>query len=189
MSKPRILVVDDEPALTDLYKEWLSDSYTVDTAYNGGQSLDLLNEGLDVVLLDRRMPDLSGGEVLAEIRGRGIDCRVVMVTAVTPDFDVLEMGFDAYLSKPVTEDDLTRVVEQMLERSGYEDQLQEYFSLVSKRATLQAHDAADAGGQYQDLEARIEILQGQLDDELSTFDSQDFEAVFGTLDSDRDVSL
>lgn len=189
MSNPRILVVDDETLLADLYKEWLSDGYTVDTAYTGEQALDLLDAAFDVALLDRRLPDLSGGEVLAEIRGRGIDCRVVMVSAVTPDFDVLEMGFDSYLTKPVTEDDLNEVVEQMLARAGYEDHLQEYFALVSKQATLRAHAVPDSRGQYQDLEARIDELKRQLDDELSKFSNQDFMAVFGPLDPEHDVSL
>lgn len=187
MSKPRILIVDDEPLLSDLYKEWLSDSYTVDTAYNGEQALDLLDAAFDVVLLDRRMPDLSGGEVLAEMYTRGVDCMVVMVTAVTPDFDVLEMGFDAYLTKPVTRDDLNEVVERMLARAGYGDHLQEYFALVSKRETLRAYAVADPGGRYRDLKARIDELERQLDDELSRFSDQDFKSVFGTLDSDHDV--
>lgn len=187
MSNPRILVADDEPELTDLYAEWLSDSYTVDTAYNGEQALDVLGASTDVVLLDRRMPDLSGGEVLAEIHTRGFDCMVVMVTSVTPDVDVLAMDFDTYLTKPATEDDLNEVVEQMLARAGYEDHFQDLFALVSKRATIQANAEVDAGGQYQDLEARIDELQQQVDDELAKFSGQDFKSVFSMLESDHDV--
>jgi len=63
----------------------------------------VIDETVDVVLLDRMMPGMSGQEVLAAIRERGLDCRVAMVTAVDADFDVIEMGFDEYLGKPRTE--------------------------------------------------------------------------------------
>lgn len=180
MSPPHILVVEDERALADLFTEWLTDAYCVDIAYDGEQALELLDESVEVVLLDRRLPDRSGDAVLAEIRERGIDCRVVMVSAVTPDFDVLDMGFDSYLTKPVSEDDLNEVVEQMLARTRYEDQLQEYFALVSKRVTLQA--TADVGSErpYKDLEVRIADLKRHLDDELAKFSTEDFESVFGS---------
>lgn len=185
MSKPRLLVVDDEPALTDLYAEWLSDAYRVDTAYDGEQALDAIDEALDVVLLDRRMPDRSGDEVLAEIRDRGVDCMVVMVSAVAPDFDVLEMEFDTYLKKPVSQDDLHEVVERMLARAGYEDDLREYFMLVSKQATLEASAGVGTHDRTHHLESRIAALKRQLCDELSEFNDRDFRSVFGSLASDQ----
>ena len=57
MSNIHILVVEDEEPLADLFTAWLSDEYTVDTAYTGEEALELLNETLNVVLLDRRLPD------------------------------------------------------------------------------------------------------------------------------------
>jgi len=108
---PLVLVVEDEPDLADLYAAWLGDEYRVRTAYGGQEALDELDEAddeVDAILLDRRMPGLSGDEVLAAVRERGIDCRVAMVTAVEPDFDILKMGFDDYLVKPVTSDTSAR---------------------------------------------------------------------------------
>ncbi len=66
-----VLVVDDEQGLADLYANWLEDRYTVHTSYNGTDALETLSQEIDVVLLDRRMPDMSGDEVLTEIRNRG----------------------------------------------------------------------------------------------------------------------
>jgi CheY-like chemotaxis protein len=102
MSDHRILVVDDEQPIADLFARWLEDEYDVRVAYSGGEALASLDDSLDVVLLDRDMPDMSGDGVLDTIRSRGIDCRVGMVTAVEPDFDVLTLGYDAYVVKPVT---------------------------------------------------------------------------------------
>jgi DNA-binding response OmpR family regulator len=184
MSNVHILVVEDEETLADLFTTWLNDEYTVDTAYSGEEALELLDETLDVVLLDRRLPDCSGDTVLGEIREREFDCRVAMISAVTPDFDVLEMDFDTYLTKPASEADLNAVVKQLLARTRYGDQLQDYFALVSKRATLQANVDVGSERQYQDLEAQIAEMEQQLEDTLSKLSSENFDSVFSAQFSD-----
>jgi DNA-binding response OmpR family regulator len=180
MSNVHILVVEDEEPLADLYEIWLNDEYTVDTVHSGEEAVESLAETPDVVLLDRRLPDCSGGSVLEEIREREFDCRVAMVSAVSPDVDVLEMDFDTYLKKPASEADLNAVVEQLLARTGYGDRLNDYFALVSKRATLRANVEAGSERRYQDLDARITELERQLEDPLSEFTREEFESVFGT---------
>lgn len=114
----RVLVVDDDEALTDVYAAWLSGQYEVDTATTGEVALDRLDEGVDVVLLDRRMPGLSGEEVLDRIRTAEYNCRVAMVTGVRPNTDVVELGFDEYLIKPIDQDDLHDVVDTLVDRIG-----------------------------------------------------------------------
>jgi len=171
-----VLVVDDEQDVADLYSMWLQDEYRVRSAYEGEEALDVLDESVDVVLLDRRMPGQSGDDVLEEIRERDLDCRVVMVTAVKPDFDILEMGFDDYLVKPVSRDDLLETVEQMLTRVDYGEQLQEYYSLVSKKAVLEAEkDPAtlEESEEYAELEAEIAQLETQVDDTRDQLDDHD----------------
>jgi DNA-binding response OmpR family regulator len=171
-----VVVVDDEQDVADLYAMWLQDDYRVQSAYEGDAALDVLDESVDVVLLDRRMPGQSGDEVLEEIRDRELNCRVVMVTAVKPDFDILEMGFDDYLVKPVSKDDLHETVEQMLTRVDYGAKLQEYFSLVSKKSVLEAekdlqslHESDD----YVELENRVERLRSDVDDTRDELDDHD----------------
>lgn len=167
-SQPLVLVVEDEPDLADLYAAWLGDEYRVRTAYGGHEALDVLDDvdgTVDAILLDRRMPGLSGDEVLAAVRERGVDCRVAMVTAVEPDFDILEMGFDAYLSKPIRSDELHTTVEKLLERSEYDSLLQEYYALVEKQATLEtAKSGAELAesDEYETLKERIAELQEEL---------------------------
>jgi len=60
-----------------------------------------MDDEVDAVLLDRRMPDVHGDEVLARLREEGCDCPVIMTTAVDPGMDILEMDFEDYLCKPV----------------------------------------------------------------------------------------
>jgi two-component system response regulator AdeR len=189
---PLVLVVEDEPDLADLYAAWLGDEYRVRTAYGGREALDELDEADDAVnaiLLDRRMPGLSGDEVLTAVRDRGIDCRVAMVTAVEPDFDILEMGFDDYLVKPVTSDTLRETVEGLLRRGEYDSEVQELFSLTSKKAMLEseksASDLAD-NEEYQRLTERIEELRDRADesrDAVAT-DEEDYEKLFQDFDAD-----
>lgn len=182
--EPTVLVVDDEPDVLDLYAHWLSDSFTVRTAESGQAALDNLDASVDVVLLDRRMPTLSGDEVLEKIRDRGLTCRVAMVTAVEPDFDILEMGFDDYLVKPVSAEELTHTVEKMLRRESYNTKIQDYFSLVSKKTALEAEKTRtelEANDEYQQLESELDALQDDLSETLDELDEEDFLAAFHDL--------
>lgn len=187
MSTPRILIVDDEPGLADLYRQFLSGTYDVTTVYDGEQALEVIDDTFDVVLLDRRLPMLTGSEVLAEINNRELGCMVVMTTAVTPESDIIDMGFDAYLTKPITSDELNEVVEQMLTRAIFADRLQEYFALVSKKAALKTNSSTGDDTVYQELDARIEELQNQIDTELAQFSSQDFKAVYGSIETEQEL--
>jgi len=182
--EPSVLVVDDESDLADLYVEWLASEYTVHVAYDGETALDRFDPSIDVVLLDRRMPDLPGDDVLDHIRDEGMDCRVAMVTAVEPDVDIVEMGFDDYLQKPVNKDELLSTVDRLRRRSAYDTSIQSYFSALTKRALLdQQLDSTDrtSNVEYRQLEGVIESLESDVDDVVSEFDDDDFEVLFHRL--------
>jgi DNA-binding response OmpR family regulator len=184
---PTVLVVDDERDLADLYAAWLSDRYEVRTAYGGEEAIEAVSEAVDVALIDRLMPNVSGDEVLDHIRSEGYDCRVSMVTAVEPDFDIIEMGFDEYIVKPIRRDDLVDVVESLVSRSAYDRQLQEFFALASKRAALQTqkspHELAESDA-YADLTAQIEELRAKLDRTTEQLSERDFEVELRKLNTD-----
>jgi len=187
---PLVLVVEDEPDLADLYATWLRDEYRVRVAYGGREALEKLDGGVDVALLDRRMPDLSGDEALEAIRERGVDCRVAMVTAVEPDFDILEMGFDDYLVKPVSRDALKETVENLLLRNSYDEGIQELFSLASKKALLESEKDAvslENNAEYQELSDRVAELRAELDETLTRFDDEeDFTAVYRDIGAEAE---
>jgi DNA-binding response OmpR family regulator len=175
-----ILVVDDERDIADLYTTWLEMDHEVRTAYGGEEAFDAVDADVDIVFLDRQMPDYSGDEVLEHIRDQGLDCRVVMVTAVDPDFDIVDMGFDDYLTKPVMREDLDDAVETMRERDGYDDAMQEYFALTSKKATLEAEKTPSElqeNDEYQRMVDRVDELEEEADTAVSSFDD-DFDSLF-----------
>jgi DNA-binding NtrC family response regulator len=166
-----VLVVEDEDHLAELYTEYLEGDYEVRTAYGGLEAMEMLASDLDVVLLDRRMPIVSGNEVLAEIEERGLQCRVAMVTAVDPDFDIIDMGCDDYVVKPVTRDRLTEVVDRLVKLSEYTDRKRELTSKKLKRNVLQVEktesELADSDT-FQRLQREIDemedTIQGIADD-------------------------
>jgi DNA-binding response OmpR family regulator len=178
-----VLIVEDESALADSYAAWLEDEHSVRTAYTGEEAVAALDEETaDVVLLDRRLPDLSGEAVLDAIDRRGHACRVVLVSAVEPDFDVIELGYDLYVEKPVTDAETLRsAVETLRRRDAYDARLRRYFSLASKQATLEATKTrAELRGneKYQRLRSELESAAENLDDVMTRLDNEDFRVEF-----------
>jgi len=179
-----VLVVDDERDVAELYTTWLAAEHEVRSAYDGSEALEKVDESVDVVFLDRQMPGLSGDDVLETIRQRALDCRIVMVTAIDPDFDIIEMPFDDYLTKPVGGGDLLEMVDAMLTRESYDEQLQEYFSMASKKAALESEKNSielDANNEYHEVSQRVEELRRKADSTASEID--DFESAFRDVPS------
>lgn len=165
--RPKVLLVDDEERVAKTYELRLGSDYETTITLSGEEALEIVDDSYDVVLLDRRMPDLSGDDVLEEIRRRGIDCRVVMVTAVDPDFDITEMEFDDYVVKPVTKPELHEVVERALTISEYNDQIQKLSSLKLKRNVLEvemAEHELEENRRYEKLSEEIEALEAEIDE-------------------------
>jgi DNA-binding response OmpR family regulator len=182
-SASTVLVVEDDDDLRETYWLWLGGDFEVVTASDGEAALsavDEMDEDPDIALLDRMMPGLSGRETLKALRERDLDTRYAMVTAVEPDIDIIEMGFDAYLTKPVTETAVREVIDRLQERNNYADALDEYTALLEKKQTLQAHRSDEElaeSDEYQQLERRLE----QLDEELDETGAEDDEGFVATL--------
>ena len=180
-SNPTVLVADDDGQLADLYAAWLRGEYEVRTAYGGQEAIEAMGQGIDVALVDRLMPRISGDEVLETARAEGYDCRVSIVTAVEPDFDIIDMGFDLYLTKPVSRSNLLRAIETLLSRTEYDDLLQEAAALASKRAVLKSEKPTaqlERNEAYADLLARLEDLDANIDDLSESFSTDDYRAMF-----------
>jgi len=182
-----VLIVDDDREVVRTYRRYLDETYTIREAYDGEEALDELDDDVDVVLLDRLMPGPSGGEVLDRIRDRGYDVRVAMVTAVDPDFDIVDMGFDDYVTKPTTRDELRRTVEGLLELDQHAVDVRKYHSLLVKAAALRDGKSTyelDENRAYTDLESRISDLEATLDDEAEQLiDDSRFVATLRAIDT------
>ncbi|WP_128906657.1 response regulator [Halorubrum amylolyticum] len=171
-ARATVLAVDDEPDLAELYRVYLDASYEVRIATGGEEALTMMDESVDVVLLDRRMPDMSGHDVLEAIRGEGFDAQVAMLTAVEPDVDIVDMPFDDYKTKPVTKEDLLALVEVLLRRTEFDEHSQEFFALASKKAALEASDTTNTE-EYEELIDRMEAVRDRVDDTLDQLSARD----------------
>ena len=166
--EPQVLMVDDEKEVADAYALRLRDVGTVAVAYSGAEALEYVEAAdeptPDIVLLDRHMPGLSGDEVLTNIREQPLRTRVVMVTAIDPELDILDLPFDDYLCKPVDRADVHTVVEQQCEILAYQ-LLGEYFEAASKREVLRAELQPDETARHDRL-ADVERTVTQLRDRI-----------------------
>lgn len=174
---PTVLLVDDEEEVVEVFSFAL-DEYDVRTAYGGEEALDTVDADVDVVLLDRRMPAVSGDEVLEEMRRRELDVRVAMVTAVDPDFDIAEMPFDSYVTKPASGEEVRAAVDELLALSTFDDTARELFTVAEKKAALQAEKTTDEladNAEYDQLRAREAELDRRAADSMDEVETAQFE--------------
>jgi DNA-binding response OmpR family regulator len=186
-NKATILIVDDELEVADSYAFRLKRSYDVQTAYGGQEAVDAVDEDVDVVLLDRRMPNMSGDEALQAIREAGYDCRVIMITAIEPEFDIVEMSFDDYLCKPIEQGTLQQAIESQLTAKEYDETVSDLFRATSKIAVLEAEKTAEelaSSAEYQRLKEIVDDTRGEANSLMSEFD--DFESAFKAIDRSSD---
>jgi DNA-binding response OmpR family regulator len=118
----RILIVEDEYNLADVIKNKLEkEKYIVDISLDGEDGLyNALTDIYDLIILDVMLPYKNGFEILKEIRNKGINCKVIMLTAKSMLEDKLN-GFDNgandYLTKPFHIDELIARVNVQLKNS------------------------------------------------------------------------
>jgi two-component system alkaline phosphatase synthesis response regulator PhoP len=117
----RILLVEDEPGLVMTVSDLLtSEGYEVDSAADGEAGLAKAGSGdFDLVILDVMLPKKTGFVVCRELRQRGVDVAILMLTAKTQVVDRvvgLKLGADDYLTKPFDPAELLARVEALLRR-------------------------------------------------------------------------
>jgi len=101
----RILVVDDEPGLREICEEALTDAgYAVVCVGSGQEALDFLEDSeVDLILSDFRMPNMSGLELLGQVKSKGIDTDFLIMTGfgtIETAVECIKMGAADYLPKP-----------------------------------------------------------------------------------------
>lgn len=133
--EPTVLIVDDEEPFAESAARWLEEHYRVRVANDGREAVEKYGPEVDAVLLDRRMPGTTGDEALAEMSQAPGDAGIAVMSAVEPDYDVLEMEFDSYLRKPVTKEDVLETTRTLVRRASYPEELRELFALA---ATIEA---------------------------------------------------
>ena len=115
------MIADDEPSNAKILGEELTDrGYTVETANNGSGTLKKVESSPpDLIILDYMMPDLSGLDVLKELRKRGNDTPVIMITAygsIERAVEAMKEGAYDFITRPFEPDHMELLVQKALER-------------------------------------------------------------------------
>jgi CheY-like chemotaxis protein len=102
-AKAKILIVEDEPTVLNLFRYLLTDGgYSVATAKSGSEAMEKLSEGFDLVLTDLKMENMDGMEVLELVQERSPETAVIVVTgyaAMDSAIEAMRRGADDYINK------------------------------------------------------------------------------------------
>ena len=123
MKRRRILVIDDESVICDACRLVLAEKgHLVDHRLNGNTGLLAIKRGTyDLILLDVKLPDVDGMEILKSVREKGSGPVVIVMTGYSTMSNALQamkLGAADYLAKPFTDEELVEAVEKSL---AYED--------------------------------------------------------------------
>jgi DNA-binding response OmpR family regulator len=185
-----VLVVEDERPVAELYDRWLTDAgYEVSVANSGDEALERASPAVDIVCLDRQLPGKNGSTVLSELRSRGIEARVVMITGIEPDFDIVEMPFDEYLVKPVSRSELLDTIGSLSDVSSYDSVIRQYFALSSKKAALQEtkpDEELNESDEYESLVTKLEATRSQATAASEELEHEEYATLFHDFSSRSD---
>jgi DNA-binding NtrC family response regulator len=139
----KILIVDDEPFNLDLLEQELNDlGYPSERAGDGKQALQMIDKlNPDLVLLDYRMPDMNGIDVLREIRRQKKDLPVIMITAygtIDVAVEAVKAGADDFITKPFDPEHLALVIKKALERAELKAEVEFFAEELGVRNQLVA---------------------------------------------------
>lgn len=118
----RVLIVDDDPAISKLLEKVIrSNDMEPTIAGSGAEALQLLSvQAFDLILMDVMLGDMEGFEVIKQLRGRGIDTPIIIVSGRNEDYDSLyglSIGADDYITKPFRPVVLGAKVKALIRRS------------------------------------------------------------------------
>jgi two-component system, NtrC family, response regulator AtoC len=129
MSKRSVFIIDDDRAIRDSLQDILAEEHEVDTAATAAEALrKLKGEQFDLIMLDLRLPDRDGLEVLQELFGMGVDTPVIVITAhgtSNTAIQAMQSGAFDYLIKPLDLDEVRITVERLFAHRQLASQVQE----------------------------------------------------------------
>lgn len=133
MYKPKVLIVEDDPAISNLIRTTLdTQNYQYHTAQTGsGAILDAVSYNPDVIILDLGLPDMDGVDIIKKVRSWS-NLPIIVVSARSEDqdkVDALDAGADDYLTKPFSVDEFLARLRVALRRSHTEGTAREESSL------------------------------------------------------------
>jgi two-component system, OmpR family, alkaline phosphatase synthesis response regulator PhoP len=160
----RLLLVEDEPGLVmTLTDRLVREGYSVDTSADGESGLErAAGEAFDLVLLDVMLPRLNGFDLLRELRRRGVETPVIMLTArgqVVDKVVGLKLGADDYVTKPFEMVELLARVEAKLRRAPVQPHPAEGYQFDEVRVDFRRAEVTRSGAPLELSAREFQLLK------------------------------
>jgi DNA-binding NtrC family response regulator len=155
--RPVILVVDDEPNVRESFRLVLEDAYEVIDVPDGQRALEAVRASqVDLVLLDIRLPEMDGIEVLERIKSIDEGVEVILVTAVKTvrtAVEAMKLGAFDYVTKPFDEDELLSLVRRALQKRSLEREV-----TFLRGELARQHDREDIVGEHPEMQKLSRLI-------------------------------
>jgi two-component system alkaline phosphatase synthesis response regulator PhoP len=160
----RLLLIEDEPGLVLTLRDRLTrEGYLVETSGDGESGLErATGEAFDLVLLDVMLPRLNGFDVLRDLRKRGVDTPVIMLTAKGQVVDKvvgLKLGADDYVTKPFEMVELLARIEAKLRRAPLMAHPSEGYQFGDVRVDFRRAEVTRAGAPLELSAREFQLLK------------------------------
>ncbi|GMU36749.1 MAG: sigma-54 dependent transcriptional regulator [Phycisphaerae bacterium] len=164
----RILIIEDEQLIRwSLRQKFESLGYQVTEAQSGTEALEALNGGVyDLIMLDYRLPDMTGLDVLSHVREHDSDVVVIMMTAfstIESAVDAMKLGAYDYITKPFDMDQLLRTVQKALETTKLRREVRHYREHIENE-----YDVSRIVGEHACMKELFDIIRRVAESNAST---------------------
>lgn len=185
---PTVLIVNGDIDTANRFAIWLGKDSTVHVAHDRKTASTLLDETVDVVVVERNLPDKTNLDILATLHHKNLDCQVAMLTDEESLGGVIETEVDDYLVKPVSEAELCETVEQLVAYATYTEKIDDLYELTVVKSLLETHSSTDLmlNGQFDRFKMNLEELDEELIAMTDSFSEMQFAAEIAQLSTEDD---
>jgi two-component system, repressor protein LuxO len=136
--KPSVLVVEDSAPQTALYQQYLKhEKIKLSFASSGKEAIDSIKQSPpNLILLDLKLPDMEGKDILNWVKNEGFPCSVIVITghgSVDVVVDIMRIGAQDFLEKPVSANRLRTTINNLLERDRLQHIVDDYQSTFDRK--------------------------------------------------------
>jgi len=160
-----ILLADPDRRITEMYRQWLVDQYTILRGHNAAEVRARLDDDVDVLMLDDGLHGTDSQTIVENYREH---CRTILLVDDRPDFTVLDIPCDDVLRKPVVRSSAVEKIDEQLSRRDESEDRRDLASLIARQKlfeTAYAPERLDSDDAFRDLCNRRATLATRLGDE------------------------
>lgn len=160
-----VLIVEDEESLAKLFAKQIGDEYDTTVVTHAGNAIANISVETDYVLLDRKLPGMSGDKVLEYIVSQPYDISVIIISAIDPDQNVIHQPYDEYITKTVDDGEIKEAMERVEKKNRFVELLGEYVKKAETWEVVQSNLSSAES----DMDVDVGILEDDLDELADEF--------------------